>query len=97
MNQREFPAYRPQGDAAERYPEWEIGASDLRGIAEIIDFKRRVALHDQGASDPDRSMTHMIAHIDLGHRPINGRFTLEQELQADYLCEVRLDRWEVGS
>lgn len=88
--------YDPMGDAAERWSEWRFLTTPLRGVtSELISPQAKAVLIDQAWWDRDaaEALAHQIAHLDLGHHEDMGRpFTDEDERQAVWLAQVRLDR-----
>ncbi|GAA1437854.1 hypothetical protein GCM10009616_40330 [Microlunatus lacustris] len=94
---RKNQTYDPASDLAARWPKWRIKLTDLAGVPHIICADHRLLLIDPTAwpEGEEFAATHSIAHLDLGHAAVDGMLSREQEDQADWLAQVRLD--EEGS
>lgn len=86
--------YSPMADLGARHPGWDVQlVSDLPSdLGEIFLPKRRTILIARALyeEDPDLAVAHACAHLDL-HR-ITGAFSRAQEVEADTLADIRLDR-----
>lgn len=90
---RNVAPYSPTEDMKARYPEWDVvRVTDMpEDVGEVFLPKRKTilvarSLHD---ADPDYVVAHLIAHLDL--HAIGGPFSHEQEMQARYFAQLRLD------
>lgn len=97
LNVRAIAKYDPSADFAERYADWTLFISEMPGdIGEIFLPGRRTALVSRAMyeKDADYAVAHVIAHMDLDH-PIGGPFSHDQEMQAKFLAQVRLDTVDI--
>lgn len=91
---RPLDVYCPFADMEARHPGWSIQlVSNLPDGAQEVFLPRRKTLvlskelHDK---DPEMVVAHAVGHLDL--HTIGGPFTHEQEMHAQFLATVRLDR-----
>jgi hypothetical protein len=89
---RTIDRYDPRVDAAERWPNWTIIATNLGGIPEIICKYRQILLVDPGHDrSEDMAVAQGIAHLDLGHQDAPGVFTMDQQWAARAMAAIRMD------
>ena len=91
--------YNAAADGAMRWPDWRILTTNFHGVTtELLCPSKRAVLVDQEwyEQDPEWAVAHQVAHLDLGHHLDLGRpYTSEDEAQADWLAQLRLDRESV--
>jgi hypothetical protein len=94
---RAIARYDPSADFADRYPDWTLFVSDLpEGIGEVFLPGRLTVLVSRTVheKDADYAVAHVTAHMDLDH-PIGGPFSHDEEMQARFLAQVRLDSADI--
>lgn len=86
---REVAVYSPWEDVGGRLSEWVIEHTSLRGLHEVMCWRRKVILleRDRTVAQRRSDLSHAIAHIDLGHR---RAFDPGTETAADRLAAKRL-------
>lgn len=62
--------YSPWDDVGERYPDWIVRLTDLRGLPELMCWDERVVLLEVDRTIAERrsDLAHAIGHLDLQHR-----------------------------
>lgn len=90
MRSRKFQKYDGLLDAANRWAGWTIKPAPLDGIKEVISPAKKLILFDE-SRDPCEATAHAVAHLDLRHHEDAGWMCEEQEAQADWLAQVRID------
>jgi hypothetical protein len=62
--------YSPWTDVGERYPDWVVRRTDLRGLPELMCWDERVILLEESRSIAEcrSDLAHAIGHLDLQHR-----------------------------
>lgn len=97
LNVRAIASYDPSADFAERYADWTLYISDMPGdIGEVfLPGRKNILLsREVHEKDPDYALAHVIAHLDLEHE-IGGPFSHDEEMQARYFAQVRLDTADI--
>lgn len=84
--------YSPWADAASRYPDILIERTDIAPMRGAWIPTEKMILIDQSLNPGDRRSTlaHELAHIDLGHTPVQGWFGQRMERDAHHLADTRL-------
>lgn len=89
---RTMTEYNPYQDLRNRYPGWKLTIADLGGIGEMICYRERLILIDEGVVDRTLLVAHVLAHLDLHLGQMSEQFTEDQESDAEGLALMRLDR-----
>ena len=95
--ERAIALYDPAADMAARYPDWQVVVmtrlpKDAREMW-VEECKMVAVGADTYEADPQYVLAHLVAHLDWEHDLV-GPFAHEQEMQAKFLAQVRLDREE---
>lgn len=85
----EVAVYSPWDDAGDRLAEWVIEHASLRGLHEVMCWRRKVILleADRTVAQRRSDLSHAIAHVDLCHR---DALNTKSEAAADRLAAKRL-------
>lgn len=90
--ERAIEPFDPHTHLASRWSEWTVKLTEMHGVNEVFDARRRVILIDPQGDEP-WALAHAAAHLDLSHHLTGegGPFSPGQEADADWLARINLD------